>query len=195
MGGQETPNSFGHWCVGVMPRLPWYLVLLVVFLALSPSPAEAQRGFLFVTHGEDYAVLESELPDLPGRVLAFRHSYFGLFWMNLWTWGGEFIVCVPLSETSGRCRSAQSQDPAEIADALGLDRNSVAKPFFYSYPPLLMLVLAFSVLAMIVRYMGGEEPVTNDPDSEDASGAPIVEVVRDEGQVPENDGDGIDSDP
>ena len=56
-----------------------------------------------------------------------------------------------------------------------------------------MLVLAFSILAMIARYMVGEEPVTNDPESGGGSGV-IVEVARDEGQVPEADADGIDLD-
>jgi len=193
MGGQEARSLFGHRWAGVTPRLPWCLVLLVVLLVLSPSQAEAQRGFLFITYGEDYEVLESELPELPGMVLAFRHSYFGVFWMNLWTWGGEFVVCVPLSETSGRCRSAQSQDPAEIAAALGLDGSSVAKPFLYSYPPLLILVVVVSVLAMIGQYMAGKEPpVSNDPESAGGSDVPIVEVVGDDGQVPENDDGGRD---
>ena len=172
-----------------MSRLVWCVAFVAVFSVLFPTQAEAQRGFLFVTYGVDAEILVSDLllaSGLPedeilravprarlGRNLGlvFRYNYFGLFWMNLWTWGGKFYVCSP-----SRCVSTESQDPAEIAGDFGLDVGYVSKPWFYSYPPLLMLFLTILVLMAVFTLFVGAPPETNGSESKGGTDESSVDV-------------------
>ena len=69
-------------------------LLLVAAVLLSPSQARA--GVILITHGDTISHIgevapEFRSPKLPQRV-GFKSSYFGVFWIDLWTWGGEFCA-------------------------------------------------------------------------------------------------------
>jgi hypothetical protein len=129
-----------HRLIRILP------IIIVACFVLAPSEAEARRrGFALITYGEDVTVLgkisnadalqamQSELG--PGNYeVGYYYSEFGVFWVNFWTWGGEFVV--------------QNGDtvmpvPREVAAQL-MGAESVGKPFFYSFPPGFIAILLFA---------------------------------------------------
>ncbi len=71
--------------------------LALATAALSAQEAQA-KGLMIITYGEavmHYADLDIEvrqaLKDETGQDLqvGYLYSNFGVFWLDLWTWGGE----------------------------------------------------------------------------------------------------------
>ena len=78
-------------------------VIVVMCFVLAPREAEAgKRGFALITYGEDVTELgkivgegkEALSAELGSGDLSvgYYYSEFGVFWVNFWTWGGEFVV-------------------------------------------------------------------------------------------------------
>src|SRR5262249_39837892 len=77
--------------------------------------------------------------------VGFKYSYFGVFWLDLWTWGGEYCLY-----------EGDNYSPIPLAMAAGLTGKSedeLTKPFLYRYPLGLLIiagcVLVFTPMAMI----------------------------------------------
>jgi hypothetical protein len=59
--------------------------------------------------------------------VGYKYSYWGVFWVDLWTWGGEYCVYegdryLPIP-------------PAEAARLTGKPVNELGTPFLYRFPP------------------------------------------------------------
>jgi len=121
---------------------------VIAYALLSPSPASA-KGFVLVTWGDTISHLgDVSVPNRAGLAankVGFKSSYFGVFWVDLWTWGGEF--CVYEGNRYGPISRA------EAARLVGKPENEVGKPFLYRFPlgwlifgPLIALGVVVAVL-------------------------------------------------
>ena len=93
----------------------------------NPGPACA-KGIILITRGE--TINEVGKITNPGQLqlggtvsVGYKYSYFGVFWLDLWTWGGEY--CVYDGD-----RYAPIQ-PAQAAELLGKPERSLGAPFLY----------------------------------------------------------------
>jgi hypothetical protein len=132
------------------PMIRALFVLAPLLITVIPSKAEARRRgglfFFLITTGETI----KHVRDIPSDVLAkvrkayekpngrfkigYSHSRFGLFWIDIWTWGGTYCIY------EGNAR--EKITAAEAANVLKIEEGALPKPFFYSFPPGLMAILA-----------------------------------------------------
>lgn len=136
------------------------LALLVMLgaLYLTPSQAEAKVPFL-ITYGDSISQL-APLPSdkketlekltKPGTEVGYKYSYFGLFYLDLWTWGGEYCLF--------KDKSFWSLKPEQAAELLSVPVDKLPKPFFYRFPSLLSLLI-LGILAMVIigRFVKSDE--------------------------------------
>ncbi len=137
---------------------PLLLLALLFGLSLFPSRAEAKIPFL-ITYGDSI----SQLAPLPsdkkailekathaGAEVGYKYSYFGLFYLDLWTWGGEYCLFHE--------KSFWSLKPEQAAELLGVAQDKLPKPFFYRFPSLLsLLVLGILGLLIASRFVKSDE--------------------------------------
>lgn len=132
-------------------RIP-ILIAVIVFLLPSETQARA-RIPLLITYGEKMTPIADVPNDAPVKVeypdaaVGYRYDHVGIFWMELWTWNGEF--CVYSDDKS----TAIIGMPEEISLATGIPESKITKPFFYSCPPLLGTIVLLGVLAGLVKIM------------------------------------------
>jgi hypothetical protein len=137
------------------------LLLALVLLAARPvAAAPANEGrhsaalavFVLVTHGDtishlgDFPPVEVMqkpwLPPLRFSKVGFKYSYWGVFGVDLWTWGGEYCeyegkTFVPLS-------------PAEAAQRLGVQESDLGTPFNYKFPIGLLILIGLIVIGVLM---------------------------------------------
>lgn len=136
-------------------------LLLLVFLAclsLTPRRSEAKIPFL-ITYGDSISQLGPlpvdkkeilEKVTRPGAEVGYKYSYFGLFFLDLWTWGGEYCLFHE--------KSFWSLKPEQAAELLGVPVEKLPKPFFYRFPSLLsVLVLGILGLIILGRFVKSDE--------------------------------------
>src|SRR5437867_2575526 len=138
---------------------PWGLAISLAAIFMHPSPVEAKRIFVF-TFGDTI----SHVADVPapvrkgklGRIgklaqvldngikpaVGFRYSYFGIVYLDLWTWGGKH--CLYVGKTSW------DKPLPEIANMLGIAQDELGKPWYYTFPPGLLVIAGFVVIAVVV---------------------------------------------
>ena len=78
-----------------------FSALVLGAVLLAPSRGEA-KGFMLITYGDDI----SKVADIPPQILenvkqstgatspeiGYKYSNFGIFFLNLWTWGGDYVI-------------------------------------------------------------------------------------------------------
>jgi hypothetical protein len=132
------------------PKLMFGALPLVLGAALlSPSVVEAK--FILITHGDTInhvGEVTSSLKPVAQQATAnsgvkvgYKYSYFGIFWLDLWTWGGEYCLY------SGK--QGWALTPTEAAMFMGVSEDQLSKPFLYKFP-LGLIILAGVVLICIV---------------------------------------------
>src|SRR5262247_1367410 len=86
------------------PALTRLLLVLPIALGLmtfAESDANARRGLVIITYGEDVMHVQ-DLPDdvrvdieaetENGVALGYQYSAIGVFWLDLWRWGGKYVL-------------------------------------------------------------------------------------------------------
>jgi hypothetical protein len=118
--------------------------ILVAYAVLSPSTASA-KGIVLITWGETIShVGDVSSPNNqdPGPIkIGYKSSYFGVFWIDLWTWGGTY--CVYDGKRYGPLQ------PAEAARLLGKQESDLSTPFLYRFPLGLLILGPLIVLGII----------------------------------------------
>src|SRR6266699_1336761 len=76
------------------------LPLALFALILLPAPASA--GAILITRGDSFSkIADIKDPEIRQKIrqatgkdmaVGFKYSYFGVFWIDFWTWGGEYCV-------------------------------------------------------------------------------------------------------
>jgi hypothetical protein len=148
------------------------LVALAVVLGvwMLPSKAEA-KGFVLITHGDGVkhlADVSAEMKDSvrkatgqDGTKVGYCHSYFGVFWIDLWTWNGHHCLY--------KDRTVWKLEPSEAADLLKVDQKKLSKPFTYMFPPGLVIIVLLILGFVAMKVFGKKD-----------DGAPTQESSSDE---------------
>jgi len=121
---------------------------VVIVLCLAWPAQASAKGAVLITHGDTIADLGpiAAMPDgedgdeLRGHKVGYKYSYFGLFWLDAWTWDGEFCVF-----------EGNNFMPVSQEMATALLGKSASAPVFYRLPPLLLLILAFVAFKILTR--------------------------------------------
>jgi hypothetical protein len=136
----------------------WRLFVLGTILAagvLLPGRASRQaeashpaKAVVLITHGDTINhvgdVPAQNLKQLPATKVGFKYSYWGIFWLDLWTWGGEYCLY------SGQ--QYWKLQPAEAAQLLNKSASDLGKPFLYRFPLGLLLIVPFILLCCLVGF-------------------------------------------
>ncbi len=148
--------SAAFWRTGVAAVLA-YLVL---------APTEAGAKILLITHGDTITHLGDIGKGPPGAGapatgqtvgVGYKWSYGGLFWIDFWTWGGEYCLHV-----------GDKYEPitAEQAGILLGRTSPPSRPFLYKFPLGLMILGGIAVLAVIGKVVSGRAEKAADDDAD-----------------------------
>jgi hypothetical protein len=75
--------------------------------------------------------------------VGFYGKAFGLFWLNIWTWGAE-----PALIEGGKAAAISADDAAML---LGTDKSKIKTPWTYTFPPGLLIIVGFMALKIVPR--------------------------------------------
>src|SRR5262249_20756020 len=104
---------------------------IIKHVADIPSPA---KEALAVELGKD--VKRGIQP-----AVGFAYKYWGIFWLDFWTWDGRFGVY-----DDGDFWQFQ---PGVVAGFLNVEESSLTPPFFYRFPPGLVIIAGFILLGVL----------------------------------------------
>jgi len=155
-----------------VPRLLLRILPLLAFLLvlLPQSEAQARRGIVVVTSGDsithvadlDPAVAdEIEAEAGSGIAVGFKYEQFGLFWLEVWCWDGEYVLF--------RGEEYWDLPPDELMAAAGVTSfDELPKPWSYTFPPGLIAVgvlgIGFVIVALVSK---GDDDDDDDAEDED----------------------------
>lgn len=135
-----------------------YLVFAVVLF--GAGEAQAKRGIMIITTGTTHSELGPVKKDYVSQLgpderreiesahydtVGYQYSHFGIFWLDIWNWGGEYIVYNKVSENGGIVT------PAQAALLMGIEERKLGKPFNYRMPYGLLLVVGLVSLKFVPR--------------------------------------------
>ena len=104
--------------------------------------------------------------ELSGLKIGYKYTYCGLFWLELWTWGGEVVLYHPGEK-------AYEPIPSVTQEKLAA---KYGKPFFYKFPPLLIGGILFGAFWFFgVMSQGKSQAEKNYMSSGGAGGMPVPE--------------------
>lgn len=126
-------------------------LLAFVLICVPERQAQAGRGIMLITSGDSIThvadldpeaakTLDAELG--PGVAVGYKYEQFGLFFVEVWSWNGEFVLF--------RDDEYWDVDDEVLAAAAGVSSVSeLSKPLTYTVPPGLV-VIALLVVGFVV---------------------------------------------
>ena len=119
-------------------------VLVVVVIGFVSRSADARRGVIVFNHGDSIdhvadldpearSEVESEL-GVPAAI-GYKYSSFGLFWLDLWSWDGSYVLY-----HEDNYWEVREDVLAELAGVPSIDE--LGKPWGYRFPPGLVILVA-----------------------------------------------------
>lgn len=133
-------------------RLLLFACALILFGA---GQAHARRGFKLITTGTSISELGPVKPEFRDDVKApngpvldkvgFKYDFFGLFWLDLWNWDGEYCIF------HGDDYSPLSKHDA--AQLMGVDESKLGKPINYRFPYGLDILIGLTLLKFLPRFI------------------------------------------
>jgi hypothetical protein len=147
-----------------MQRISWMkLTTIAAFLMVicAARPAAA-KGFFLITHGDDIDHVHDIIPEARAEIasefggepaIGYKYSSFGLFYLDIWTWGGEYVVYAGDSYIDVESAGLTDEDLAELAGVSSID--DLGKPWSYTFPPgLILIVLGIIGAAVYYKLQG-----------------------------------------
>ncbi len=125
--------------------------------ALISQPAQA-KGIVLITSGESvahYADLTGDMKQQAEEAtgaevqVGYKYDQFGVFWLELWTWGGSYVLY--------HDDTVWELTPEQTAEALGVKVEELGTPFLYKFPLGLMIVAGLVIGGVVVSRMKGPE--------------------------------------
>ncbi len=143
-------------------------LLAFVLVCLPQSEAQARRGLVLITSGDNIEHIADLDPEVAkevepalgtGIAVGYHYEQFGLFFLEIWTSDGQFVLY--------RDDEYWELPDAEIAKAAGVETiDDLSKPFFYSFPLGLIIVSVLVVVFIVFRlFVAGDHD--EDDDEED----------------------------
>jgi hypothetical protein len=138
------------------PTVAAFVAAAVWFLA-APSAAEA-KGLVIISRGDTIvelgAIKEAApikpapgLPKLPDLKVGYKYSYAGIFWLDIWTWDGEYCLF--------ENKDYMPIDAETAAKMLGVATGDLKVPFWYRYPSLLWILILLVGGFVLLAILGG----------------------------------------
>lgn len=150
---------------------------LLIVLTFCATPRAAHAGIILITRGDSFIDLgeinRSALPDelkesigkLPGDVrVGYKYSYVGIFWVNFWTYGGEYCVYKDMTYDSLK--------PEEAATLLHCKQSELSVPLRYRFPTGWWLLLGGGVFFLVGAVLGNKQTATHGDDGLDHASPP-----------------------
>jgi|GEM_PF-3400592 len=142
-------------------RLLSFAALVLLF---SAGEAQARRrgGFRLYTFGptiselgplrqdalqklDSGAKVKSQAPLRGLNTVGFRYKHFGLFWLDIWSWGGHYAVYNSAND------DFEEVSPSIAASLMGIEESKLSKPLSYHIPWGLVIILGLAALKIIPR--------------------------------------------
>lgn len=127
-------------------------VLAAAWAAFAPGTASAKIMLITtgdtITHLGDLGKVPPGAKGLPlgGTIgVGYKWSYGGLFWIDFWTWGGEY--CLHVGD------KYEPISPEQAAQLLGRD-SPPGRPFLYKFPLgliILAVVALFGIIGTVTK--------------------------------------------
>jgi hypothetical protein len=109
------------------------------------SPSQARAGAVLVTWGDTISHLGDVTPEhrqVAGAAkVGYKSSYWGVFWIDLWTWGGTYCIYEE--------RRYRPINRAEAARLTGKPESALGAPFLYHVPLGWLILGPLFALAMV----------------------------------------------
>jgi hypothetical protein len=157
----------------MMPRAFARVLPLVALLwvCMAAGTAHAGKGFMLITSGDEIrkvgdlvgefkAEADAELG--PGVEVGYMYEQFGLFFLEVWTWDGKYVLF----------RDDEYWEPTEdeLKEIAGVSAlEDLGKPWQYSFPPGLLVVVALVIGGIAFKLIAGK---SDDDDDEAQDGQP-----------------------
>ena len=74
-------------------------------------------------------------------------EHFGLFWLDIWSWGGKYTVYNKLQDVPYLVSNA------EAAALLGINESQLTKPLSYHLPWGLVIIVGLMLLKFLPRFL------------------------------------------
>jgi hypothetical protein len=130
-------------------------------------PAQARAGAVLITRGETIKHLGDAVApkgqQLGALKIGYKYGYWGVFWIDLWTWGGQYCVYED--------KRYQPIEVAEAAGLLGKPADALSPPFLYRVPLGWLIFGPLIVLGIIGNVMSKKS-------SADATAPPLLQDPR-----------------
>ncbi|WP_372367615.1 hypothetical protein [Candidatus Uabimicrobium sp. HlEnr_7] len=140
------------------------LFSFVIIMLLFVPQLEAK---MLITYGDDIAKV-ADLPEAykqmapaPDAYIGYKYGQFGVFWLEIWTWSGEYCL---YSESQNTYWSLNEELVATLNKEI---KGGLKVPSSYSYPPGLLIVI---VIVVILIFIGKNSSDDNEAPSEDQEG-------------------------
>lgn len=122
---------------------------------LGACPSRAAAAPILITHGDTISDMGTVPPELraakmPATRVGFKYSYFGVFWIDLWTWNGQWGLY--------EGRRFWAVPAATVAQFLGKNESELSPPFLYTFPLGLVLLVGFGVFVIGARLLHRPPP-------------------------------------
>jgi hypothetical protein len=132
------------------------LVIAFAVIGFSPSRGLA-KGFFLITHGDTVSHVASlpenvkaELRKVPGMgsnpSVGYYYSYFGIFWLDFWTWGGKHCLY------EGKTVWKDVPVPV-IASMLNKSEDQLSRPWNYTFPPGLLILVGIVGIGVLAGFL------------------------------------------
>jgi hypothetical protein len=121
-----------------------------LFALLLFDPSRAQAIPVLITSGDSFIYVGEVTDELKAVVrketkvdaaVGYKYSHFGIFWLALWTWGGEYCLY--------KDNQYWKLTPAQAAVFLKKPESELSVPFWYRFPPGLLIVIGIVVLSSV----------------------------------------------
>ena len=135
--------------------------------ALLPAQAEARRGIILITSGDTIkhvadvaAEMKPVIREVTGSSVEYKvgylHERIGVFWIDLWTWGGEYVL---YDESE---QDLWELDAEETAAIMGTTPDKLSTPLFYSFPPGLLALGVIGAVCVGLNTFAAGKPNSQD---------------------------------
>lgn len=145
---------------------PLFVIMLFAAILFGTGQAHAKRGFKLITTGstvDEIGTVTREQAEAIKQItkydltkIGYQYKYFGLFWLDLWNWGGEYVIYDGNKDGVGDVITKE-----QAATFMGVDEGKVGKPFNYRFPYLLDIIVVGMLLKIVPRIIAKKRNSAN----------------------------------